>query len=403
MDASDAASADAGDPEGIHDEPGSPDEGKTIRASLQLPSGYVAIDSPVGRVVMRGGANVSAGGINDFEVGLIGASIVGAVAPQVVAPLIADSLRAPLPDVARAHGGFALPSRSSTFSHRTRRSSTPTESPHAGRAAASSTSSADGLGDLQGRVGGANGRPARRGECNAAQRRRRRSWPSARDAVIVLFSDHGGRMGLHSRRSAPFLPRCANAGQRGPIRRRTAPACRPAAAQRGISRDPRAGLERSGCSGPLILFAAVGILLADAVIVWVGTQGDFAFDFTCCYQQAAERALTDPATLYDWSDTYTFRYTPIGALLFAPLVPLSADAAAWVWLVVKLAVLALTAAWYSSRWSGNQRIGSSCCSCSPSRRSSTTSSSATSARSRSSPSWPWRAGRTRAEASRSAC
>ena len=31
-----------------------------------------------------------------------------------------------------------------------------------------------------------------------------------------------------------------------------------------------------------------------------------------------------PSTLYAWSDTYTFRYTPLGALLFVPLVPLSA-------------------------------------------------------------------------------
>jgi Glycosyltransferase family 87 len=109
-------------------------------------------------------------------------------------------------------------------------------------------------------------------------------------------------------------------------------------------------------TGPPIAFVAAAILLADAVILWIGISADFAFDFTCCYQQAAERALTDPATLYDWSDTYTFRYTPIGALLFAPLVPLTEDAAAWAWLVVKLGVLAATAAWYSSRWSGNQRM-----------------------------------------------
>ena len=109
-------------------------------------------------------------------------------------------------------------------------------------------------------------------------------------------------------------------------------------------------------TGPLVLFVAVAILLADAVIVWIGIQGDFAFDFTCCYQQAAERALTDPATLYDWSDTYTFRYTPIGALLFAPLVPLSEDGAAWAWLFVKLGVLAVTAAWFSNRWRGDRRV-----------------------------------------------
>jgi hypothetical protein len=109
-------------------------------------------------------------------------------------------------------------------------------------------------------------------------------------------------------------------------------------------------------TGPLIVFVATAILLADAVIIWIGASADFAFDFTCCYQQAAERALTAPATLYDWSDTYTFRYTPIGALVYAPLVPLSDDAAAWAWLIVKLGVLAVVAAWFSSRWTGNQRV-----------------------------------------------
>ena len=106
-----------------------------------------------------------------------------------------------------------------------------------------------------------------------------------------------------------------------------------------------------------MLLTAAAFLLADAVIVWVGIQTDFAFDFTCCYQQAAERALTDPSTLYDWSDTYTFRYTPIGALPFVPLVPLSETAAAWAWLIFKLGVLGLTAFWFSSRWTGAQRIG----------------------------------------------
>ena len=162
----------AGDPDGIPDEPGSPEEGKTIRASLQLPSGYVAIDPPVGHVVMRGGANVSAGGINDFEVGLIGASVVGALAPRVVAPLIAGSLRyhferslelmvasssrhtfvhvlPPHPPFIYADGISACWPRCSIFDVTASRSR-----------------------DLQGQVGGANGRPAACGECNAAQSRR---------------------------------------------------------------------------------------------------------------------------------------------------------------------------------------------------------------------------------------
>ena len=47
----------------------------------------------------------------------------------------------------------------------------------------------------------------------------------------------------------------------------------------------------------LILLTAAAFLLADAVIVLVIGPADFAFDFTCCYQQAAGRLLEDPSTL----------------------------------------------------------------------------------------------------------
>lgn len=105
----------------------------------------------------------------------------------------------------------------------------------------------------------------------------------------------------------------------------------------------------------LVLLAAVAFALADATLIWIGAQSDFAFDFTCCYQQAAQRALTDASTLYDWSDTYTFRYTPLGALVFAPLAPLDEALAPWVWLAVKLAVLGIVAAWFSRAWEGRRR------------------------------------------------
>jgi hypothetical protein len=108
-------------------------------------------------------------------------------------------------------------------------------------------------------------------------------------------------------------------------------------------------------TGPLTLFVAVAIVIADLTLIWIGMGGDFAFDFTCCYQQAAARVLDDPSTLYQWSDTYTFRYTPLGALPFVPLVPLSETAASWTWLLAKLAVLGLTAAWFSRPWSGTRR------------------------------------------------
>jgi Glycosyltransferase family 87 len=110
-------------------------------------------------------------------------------------------------------------------------------------------------------------------------------------------------------------------------------------------------------SGPLIMLVAAAFVVADVTLIWIGSQADFGFDFVCCYQQAAERAINDPATLYDWSDTYTFRYTPIGALPFVPFVPLDEATATWAFLAVKLAVLGVIAAWFSSRWTGAQRIG----------------------------------------------
>jgi hypothetical protein len=105
----------------------------------------------------------------------------------------------------------------------------------------------------------------------------------------------------------------------------------------------------------LVILAAAAFVLADVAIVWIGVQRDFAFDFTCCYQQAAQRAIEAPGTLYDWSDTYTFRYTPIGALVFAPLAPLTPHAAAWAWFGTKLLVLGMAAAWFSRSWRANRR------------------------------------------------
>jgi hypothetical protein len=83
----------AGDPTGIPDEPGTAGDEQSIRAALQLPEGWLAIDPPASHVVMRGGRNASAGGLNDFEIRLIGASLIGKFARDLAAPLIADSLR----------------------------------------------------------------------------------------------------------------------------------------------------------------------------------------------------------------------------------------------------------------------------------------------------------------------
>lgn len=101
--------------------------------------------------------------------------------------------------------------------------------------------------------------------------------------------------------------------------------------------------------------AASSFIVADLVLIFIIGPIDFAFDFWCCYQQAGERVITDPSTLYTWSDTYTFRYTPLGALLFVPLVPLSSTAAAWAWLGAKLVLLAVAARWFARPWTGVDR------------------------------------------------
>jgi alpha-1,2-mannosyltransferase len=102
----------------------------------------------------------------------------------------------------------------------------------------------------------------------------------------------------------------------------------------------------------LLFLAAVAFLVADAAIVFIAARGDFAFDFTCCYQQAGQRMLTDPSTLYAWTDTYTFRYSPWAAVLFTPLAPLSEAAAVWVWLGLKAVVVAALAVGVARRWPG---------------------------------------------------
>jgi hypothetical protein len=106
----------------------------------------------------------------------------------------------------------------------------------------------------------------------------------------------------------------------------------------------------------LVIFAAAAFALADLAIVALIARTDFAIDFTCCYQQAAARALDDPSTLYQWSDGYEFRYTPIGALFFMPLVPLSETAAIWVWLGFKIVVLAVCAWWFGRSWPADRRV-----------------------------------------------
>jgi hypothetical protein len=105
----------------------------------------------------------------------------------------------------------------------------------------------------------------------------------------------------------------------------------------------------------LIVLAAVAFLLADAVIVFIAARGDFAIDFTCCYQQAGQRLLDDPSSLYAWTDSYLFRYSPWAAVLFSPMSSLSEAAAVWVWLGFKVVVVAVVAVGLGRRWTGEAR------------------------------------------------
>lgn len=82
-----------GSAEGIPDEPGTTAEERTVRSELQLPAGFLAIDPPASHVVMRGGHNASAGGMNDFEIRLLGSSAVGRLARDWAAVTVTDSLR----------------------------------------------------------------------------------------------------------------------------------------------------------------------------------------------------------------------------------------------------------------------------------------------------------------------
>jgi glycosyl transferase family 87 len=104
----------------------------------------------------------------------------------------------------------------------------------------------------------------------------------------------------------------------------------------------------------LIRLSAAALLAYIAIVIWLGFRGDWAFDFTCCYQQAGQRLLNGE-DLYAWSDTYTFRYTPWAALLLAVFAPLPAWVAILAWLALKGVVLALAAALFARAWTGSDR------------------------------------------------
>jgi alpha-1,2-mannosyltransferase len=63
----------------------------------------------------------------------------------------------------------------------------------------------------------------------------------------------------------------------------------------------------------------------------------------------------DASSLYDWTDSYTFRYSPWAAILFAPLAGIPEAAAVWLWLALKIGVLVAVAIGLARRWLGEVR------------------------------------------------
>ena len=104
----------------------------------------------------------------------------------------------------------------------------------------------------------------------------------------------------------------------------------------------------------LIRLSAAALLVYIAIVVSLGFRGDWAIDFTCCYQQAGQRLLNGQ-DLYAWSETYTFRYTPWAALLLVVFAPLPPWLAILGWLAIKAIVLVLAAALFARAWSGSDR------------------------------------------------
>lgn len=104
----------------------------------------------------------------------------------------------------------------------------------------------------------------------------------------------------------------------------------------------------------LLRLSAAALLVYIGIIISLGLRGDWAIDFTCCYQQAGQRLL-DGRDLYAWSDTYTFRYTPWAAMLFTVFAPMPEWLAVIAWLMIKAVVLLLAAALFARAWSGQDR------------------------------------------------
>ncbi|MCV0404498.1 MAG: DUF2029 domain-containing protein [Chloroflexi bacterium] len=104
----------------------------------------------------------------------------------------------------------------------------------------------------------------------------------------------------------------------------------------------------------LLQLTAASLIVYIAIVISLGFRGDWAIDFSCCYQQAGQRLL-DGGDLYAWSESYTFRYTPWAALVFVVFAPFVEWVAVLLWLLIKAAALVAAAALFARAWNGANR------------------------------------------------
>jgi hypothetical protein len=79
--------------ESVTNDPASPTLAREIRRRLVVPPGFLAVDPPVGYVTLGPGRHLDPGGLNDFEAFLLGRSVVGVLTPDLVWNPMLDDLR----------------------------------------------------------------------------------------------------------------------------------------------------------------------------------------------------------------------------------------------------------------------------------------------------------------------
>jgi hypothetical protein len=96
------------------DREGTSTERRLIRNELYVPDGYMAISPPVGHVVLNGGPTTDPNVLNDFEVFLLGQSIVGRLTTELAGSIVMEGYRQ---NLARAIEAIKTTDAGRVFAH----------------------------------------------------------------------------------------------------------------------------------------------------------------------------------------------------------------------------------------------------------------------------------------------